>query len=121
MPRIELKFRFAEDIGEDKVKRAFISEHGGTERNWRWLKDTLAGADPRALKEQRVALDGFDVLELPPCLVIGWLRIKNEEAWRRGWEKSAYFLIAAVVHESVAAEYMDREAARLKEMGEDVL
>ena len=116
-----LGFPFLASVGEDEVKRAFIVEYGGREDNWRWLKRTLADADPRALKEQCVALDGFDVLELPPCLVVGWLRIKNEEAWRRGWEKAAHFVIAAVVHESVAADYMDREAARLKAVGDDGL
>jgi hypothetical protein len=106
MPR-ELRFpAHPESGGVDAIRLAFISRYGGSEEDWSWLQGKLAGTNATDLKDRCEDVGRLHYLPMSPCNVFGNLVVRNDNAWRKGFEP-AYFWMRAVVMDDYRRAYFE--------------
>jgi hypothetical protein len=108
VPR-ELKFPpHPESGGIDAIRDAFFGRYGGSEDDWNWLQKMLTRTNAADLKDRCEDVGNLHYLPLSPCNLFGNLVVRNENAWRKGFEPAYFWIRAVVIDECRRAYFAER-------------
>lgn len=108
MPRELLFPPHPESGGVDAIREAFITRYGGSEEDWSWLQKKLDRTNAADLKDRCEDVGSLHYLPLSPCNVFGDLVVRNENAWRKGFEPAFFWMRAVVIDDFRRAYFAER-------------